>query len=100
MPWYIKTNLNFNVTCSVIFTSLTPPGVFTFLSYFYFLLSNLFCMSAVIKLPGYNGKPNNIFLIYDFNQIKDLILIVMYVDKLNTWKKIFINYKDGEWKTR
>jgi len=57
-------------------------------------------MSAVLKLPWYNGMPNNIFLIYDFKQIKDLILMVMYVDKLKTWKKVFITYKDGEWKTR
>jgi len=57
-------------------------------------------MSAVLKLPYYNGSPNNIFLIYDFKQFKDLILMVMYVDKLSTWKKVLIAYKDGAWKTR
>jgi hypothetical protein len=56
-------------------------------------------MSAVLRLPYYKGSPNNIFLIYDFKQFKDLILMVMYVDKLSTWKKIFIEYKDGRWKT-
>jgi hypothetical protein len=57
-------------------------------------------MSAVLRLPYYNGTPINIYLIYDFKQIKDVILMVMYVDKLNTWKKIFVNYEDGVWRTR
>jgi len=56
-------------------------------------------MSAVLRLPYHKGSPNNIFLIYNFKQLKDLILMVMYVDKLNTWKKIFVKYKNGEWKT-
>ena len=53
-------------------------------------------MSAVLKLPRNNGS-KNIYLIYDFKQVKDSILIVMYVDKLNSWKKIFINYENGAW---
>jgi hypothetical protein len=56
-------------------------------------------MSTVLKLPWYNGKPNNIYLIYDFKQVKDVILMVMYVDKLRAWKKIFLNYRDDKWKT-
>ena len=56
-------------------------------------------MSAVLRLPFNNGKPNNIFLIYDFKQIKDVILMVMYVDKLNSWQKVFVSYKDGAWNT-
>ncbi len=56
-------------------------------------------MSAVLKLPSHNGKPCRIFLIYDFKQVKDLILMVMYVDKLNTWKKVFVIYENGKWRT-
>ena len=55
-------------------------------------------MSAVLRLPC-DGKPNNIYFIYDFKEVDDSILMVMYVDKFNAWKKIFINYEDGAWNT-
>jgi hypothetical protein len=54
-------------------------------------------MSVVLKLSD-NGNPKNAYLIYDFKQVSDSILLIMYVDKLSRWKKFFINYEDGEWK--
>ena len=56
-------------------------------------------MSAVLKLPT-NGNTKNIYLIYDFKQVDDTILMVMYVDTLNTWQKFFINYENGSWNTK
>ena len=55
-------------------------------------------MSAVLKLTA-NGCINNICLIYDFKQVSDAILVIMYVDKLHTWEKIFISYEEGAWDT-
>jgi hypothetical protein len=55
-------------------------------------------MSVALKLPG-NGNSERVYLIYDFKQVSDSILLIMYVDKLKRWKKFFINFEDGEWKT-
>ena len=55
-------------------------------------------MSAVLKLST-NGSTKNIFLIYDFKQVHDTILMVMYVDEIGAWKKFFINYENGSWNT-
>ncbi len=52
-------------------------------------------MLAVIKLPCTNGSPNNIFITYDFKQVKDSVLLVMYVPRLKSFKKIFITYENG-----
>ena len=56
-------------------------------------------MSAVLKLSN-NGNTKNIFLIYDFKQVDDTILMVMYVDEISAWKKFFINYENGSWNTK
>ena len=56
------------------------------------------CMYATLNLPC-NGNPKIIYLIYNFKEVSDSVLLVMYVDKFNCWKKIFINYKDGTWNT-
>ena len=55
-------------------------------------------MSTVLKLTT-NGCINNICLIYNFKQVSDLILVIMYVEELHAWKKIFINYDNGTWDT-
>lgn len=55
-------------------------------------------MSVVLKLPD-NDSANKVYLIYDFKQVSDSILLIMYVDELKRWKKFFINYEDGAWKT-
>jgi hypothetical protein len=55
-------------------------------------------MSVVLKLPD-NGSSKRVYLIYDFKQVSDSILLIMYVDGLNRWKKFFINYEEGEWET-
>lgn len=55
-------------------------------------------MSLVLNLPG-KGMPNNIYMIYNFSQIKDEILLVMYVDKCKSWKKISVGYNNGYWQT-
>ena len=55
-------------------------------------------MSIVLKMP-YNGSSKRIYLIYDFKQVSDSILLIMYIDDLNRWKKFFINYEDGAWNT-
>ena len=56
-------------------------------------------MSAVLKLSS-NGDTKNVYLIYDFKQVDDIILMVMYVDEINAWKKFFINYENGSWNTK
>jgi hypothetical protein len=56
-------------------------------------------MSAVLKLSN-NGNTKSIYLIYDFKQVDDTILMVMYVDKIAAWKKFFINYENGSWNTK
>ena len=55
-------------------------------------------MSVVLKLSD-NDNPKRVYLIYDFKQVSDSILLIMYIDELKRWKKFFINYEDGEWKT-
>ena len=55
-------------------------------------------MSVVLKLSD-NGNPKRVYLIYDFKQVSDSILLIMYIDELKRWEKFFINYEDGEWKT-
>jgi hypothetical protein len=55
-------------------------------------------MSVALKLSD-NGNSKRAYLIYDFKQVSDSILLIMYVDELKRWKKFFINYEDGEWKT-
>lgn len=57
-------------------------------------------MSAVLRLPSYNGKPNNIFLIYNFQQVSNTMMMIIYVHKVNRWKKIMINYEDEQWNTK
>ena len=55
-------------------------------------------MSVVLKLPG-NGNTKKIYLIYDFKQVSDSILLIMYADELKRWKKFFINYENDIWQT-
>ena len=55
-------------------------------------------MSVVLKLPD-NGNTKRIYLIYDFKQVNDSILLIMYVDELKRWKKFFIDYENGIWQT-
>ena len=55
-------------------------------------------MSAILKLI-HNNFISNVCLIYNFKQVSDSILVIMYVDKLNAWKKMFISYNDGIWDT-
>lgn len=55
-------------------------------------------MCAILNLPG-KGHPNNVYLIYDFTQVNDAIMIVLYANKSGSWEKIFINYENGFWNT-
>jgi hypothetical protein len=55
-------------------------------------------MSVVLKLPE-KGTTKQVYLIYDFKQVSDSILLIMYVNELKRWKKFFIDYEDGAWKT-
>ncbi len=55
-------------------------------------------MSVVLKLPD-NSLSKNVYLIYDFKQVKDSILLIMYVDEIESWKKFFIYFKNGIWET-
>ena len=55
-------------------------------------------MSVVLKLPA-NGTTKQVYLIYDFKQVSDSIMLIMYVDELSCWKKFFINYENDIWKT-
>jgi hypothetical protein len=55
-------------------------------------------MSAVLKLSE-NDNPKRAYLIYDFKQVSDSILLIMYIDELKRWKKFFINYEDNAWQT-
>ena len=62
------------------------------------LTVKLLCMSAVLKLTR-DGWINNICLIYNFKEVNDLILVIMYSDKLQTMEKIFLIYENGAWNT-
>ncbi len=55
-------------------------------------------MSVVLKLKD-NNPAKRIYIIYDFKQVEDSIMLIMYLDGQESWKKFFINYKDGRWKT-
>ncbi len=55
-------------------------------------------MSIVLKLPG-SGTTKQVYLIYDFKQVSDSIMLIMYVDEQQSWKKFFITYEDGAWNT-
>jgi len=55
-------------------------------------------MSLVIK-PPLNGFSRNIYIIYNFKQVYDQILIVLYSDVMNNWQKVPVDYKDSSWNT-
>ncbi len=55
-------------------------------------------MSAILKLVTDNCV-NNVCLIYNFKQVNDSILVIMYVEKLQAWGKIFLSYDNGAWNT-
>lgn len=40
---------------------------------------------------------DNVFIFYDFQQIRDAIMIVAFVEDLGKWEKIFIYFIDGRW---
>ena len=42
---------------------------------------------------------NNVFIFYDFKQVKDMIMIVTYLEQSKQWEKIFIFNKDSRWQT-
>ena len=56
-------------------------------------------MSAVLKLSG-NDILKYVYLIYDFDQVSDSMYLIMYADKLKTWKRFFIHKIDGNWNTQ
>ncbi len=55
-------------------------------------------MSLVINQP-FNKTARNIYFIYNFNQVYDQVLLVMYNNESNAWQKIPVDYSNGSWKT-
>ncbi len=55
-------------------------------------------MTSIINLP-LNGQLKKVHLVYDFNQVSDVILMVSYNDKTKGWEKTFLNYNHGSWVT-
>ena len=55
-------------------------------------------MSAVIKSSG-GDLLDNIFIFYDFSQVKDAVLIVTYFESLRRWDKVFIFFINDQWET-
>lgn len=55
-------------------------------------------MSAIIKSSG-GSLLDNIFIFYDFSQVKDAVLVVTYFENLGRWEKIIVFYINNSWET-
>ena len=42
---------------------------------------------------------NNVFIFYDFKQIKDMIMIVTFIEQSHQWEKIFVFCSNDQWRT-
>ena len=51
-------------------------------------------MSTLLTLPG-NGTPKHIYFIYNFAQVENQVLIILYDDEYKCWLKIPVDYADG-----
>ena len=56
-------------------------------------------MNLFLKYPGTDDLVNTIFIMYDFKQISDTIMIVLYNKDADRWKKIFIHKINDRWRT-
>ncbi len=52
-----------------------------------------------MSYPSYDGNDKNIYVVYNFKQVADEIMLIMYVDAIKGWQKIAIEYDDGCWNT-
>ena len=55
-------------------------------------------MSAIVHMPG-GGDTKKIYFIYNFQQVNDFIVIVMFNEAIKQWQQFIINYIDGKWET-
>ena len=55
-------------------------------------------MSAIMKLHD-TKKPDKVFVCYDFKQVRDAVLIVMFIEKQKRYEKIFIYEGIDGWET-
>lgn len=55
-------------------------------------------MTTVINLP-LNKTHKKAYIVHNFKQVEDTVIMIMYVEKLHSWKKIFFNYEQGFWHT-
>ena len=55
-------------------------------------------MSAIMKLQDAK-KPDKIFVCYDFKQVRDAVLVVMFDEKEKHYEKIFVYEGTEGWET-
>ena len=55
-------------------------------------------MSAVVHVPA-GGDTKKIYFIYNFKQVNDFIVIVMFNETVKQWQQFIIHYIDGKWET-
>lgn len=51
-------------------------------------------MNVILNVSA-NGEHNNIYLTYNFSQVKDKIMVVLYDAENKHWEKIFLDYRYG-----
>ncbi len=53
-------------------------------------------MSVMLRTHAIDAL-DDIFIFYDFQQVRDVIMIVAFIEKLSSWEKIFIYYNEDRW---
>ena len=55
-------------------------------------------MSTIVHVPV-GGDTKKIYFIYNFKQVNDFIVIVMFNDAIKQWQQFIIHYVVGRWET-
>ncbi len=53
-------------------------------------------MSVIIKARG-TGVLDNVFIFYDFKQVRDAVLVIMFAKQLGCWEKVLIYNTTNGW---
>lgn len=55
-------------------------------------------MSAIIK-SGSENLLDNVYIFYDFNQVRDAVLIITYFEQLCRWEKLYVYFTNNRWES-
>ena len=55
-------------------------------------------MNLILSSPAIDIL-DNVFIFYNFKQVRDAIMIVTFVEEAGSWQKTFIYYSNENWQT-